>query len=65
MAETLASLHGIEETLKDPPLGAELWVSKHNPRIAGLVALARQLAVDLWRWQTGKITPDQLGWIMV
>ena len=30
-----------------------------------LVALARQLAVDLWRWQTGKITPEQLGWVMV
>jgi transposase len=30
-----------------------------------LVALARQLAVDLWRWQTGKVTPAQLGWVMV
>ena len=30
-----------------------------------LLALARQLAVDLWRWQTGKITPEQLGWVMV
>lgn len=30
-----------------------------------LVALARQLAVDLWRWQTGKVTPEQLGWVMV
>jgi len=42
-----------------------------NPKAAArqrkraLVALARQLAVDLWRWQTGKITPQQLGWIMV
>ena len=30
-----------------------------------LVALARRLAVDLWRWQTGKATPEQLGWVMV
>jgi transposase len=29
-----------------------------------IVALARQLAVDLWRWQTGQTTPQQLGWIM-
>jgi transposase len=42
-----------------------------NPQAAArqkkraLVALARQLAVDIWRWQTGKVTPDQLGWVMV
>jgi len=42
-----------------------------NPRAAArqkkraLVALARQLAVDLWRWQTGRVTPHQLGWVMV
>lgn len=42
-----------------------------NPRAAArqkkraLVALARQLAVDLWRWQTGRVTPQQLGWVMV
>jgi transposase len=29
-----------------------------------IVAVARQLSVDLWRWQTGRITPDQLGWVM-
>lgn len=29
-----------------------------------IVALARQLAVDLWRWQTGKVTAEQLGWVM-
>jgi 23S rRNA (guanosine2251-2'-O)-methyltransferase len=42
MGEIVASLHGIEETLKDPPPGAELLVSKKNPRIDGLTALARQ-----------------------
>lgn len=42
-----------------------------NPKAAArqkkraIVALARQLAVDLWRWQTGKITPEQLDWVMV
>ena len=41
-----------------------------NPKAAArqkkraLVALARQLAVDLWRWQTGTITPEQLGWVI-
>lgn len=30
-----------------------------------IVAIARQLAVDLWRWRTGRITPEQLGWEMV
>jgi len=29
-----------------------------------IVATARQLAVDLWRWQTGQVTPDELGWVM-
>jgi transposase len=29
-----------------------------------IVAMGRQLAVDLWRWQTGRITPQQLGWVM-
>jgi transposase len=33
-------------------------------RKQAIVALARQLAVDLWRWQTGRVTPEQLGWEM-
>lgn len=33
-------------------------------RKQAIVALARQLAVDLWRWQTGRVTPQQLGWKM-
>lgn len=28
-----------------------------------VVALARQLAVDLWRWRTGRCTMADLGWI--
>ncbi len=29
-----------------------------------IVAFARQLLVDLWKWKTGKITPEKLGWAM-
>jgi transposase len=28
------------------------------------VALARQLAIDLWRWRTGRCTAAQLGWTL-
>lgn len=28
-----------------------------------VVALARQLAVDLWRWRTGRCTMADLGWV--
>lgn len=34
-------------------------------RKKAIVAIARQMAVDLWRWRTGRVTPDQLGWIML
>jgi transposase len=30
-----------------------------------IVAMARQMAVDLWRWRTGRVTPEELGWKMV
>jgi transposase len=30
-----------------------------------VIALARQLAVDLWRWRTGRQTMEELGWIAV
>lgn len=33
-------------------------------RKIAIVALARQLAVDLWRWQTGKVSAKELGWEM-
>jgi len=29
-----------------------------------IVALARQLAVDLWRWKTDQVTAQELGWVM-
>jgi transposase len=28
-----------------------------------VIALARQLAVDLWRWRTGRNTMEELGWV--
>jgi transposase len=34
-------------------------------RKQAIVAVARQLAVDLWRWHTGRVTPEQLGWKMI
>jgi len=42
-----------------------------NPKVAkrrrkqAIVAFARQLLVDLWKWKTGKVTPERLGWVMV
>lgn len=32
-------------------------------RKKAVVALARQLAIDLWRWRTGRATLGQLGWL--
>lgn len=34
-------------------------------RKKAVVAIARQLAVDLWRWRTGRVQPADLGWQMV
>jgi len=28
-----------------------------------VIALARQLAIDLWRWRTGRCTLEDLGWV--
>jgi transposase len=33
-------------------------------RKRAIVAVARALLIELWRWQTGRKTPQQLGWIM-
>lgn len=41
-----------------------------NPKVhsrrrkQAIVAFARQLLVDIWKWKTGKTTPEQLGWAM-
>lgn len=34
-------------------------------RKKAIVAIARQLAVDLWRWRTGRVQPETLGWQML
>jgi len=34
-------------------------------RKKAVVAIARQLAVDLWRWRTGRVPAADLGWQMV
>lgn len=33
-------------------------------RKRAIVAFARQLLVDIWKWKTGKTTPQELGWKM-
>jgi transposase len=33
-------------------------------RKKAIVAIARQMAVDLWRWRTGRVRPESLGWRM-
>lgn len=55
----------------------EYWLVKKwrgvllNPKVhsrrrkQAIVAFARQLLVDLWKWKTGKVTPEQLGWVMM
>jgi len=52
--------------------GLKAWnVLRHSGRLANrrlrkiaIVAVARQLGVDLWRWQTNQVTAEQLGWKM-
>ena len=34
-------------------------------RKKAIVAIARQTAVDLWRWRTGRVKPQDLGWVMI
>ena len=34
-------------------------------RKKAVVALARQLAVELWRWRTGRRSAEELGWVML
>jgi transposase len=34
-------------------------------RKKAIVAMARQMAVDLWRWRTGRAKPEDFGWTMV
>jgi transposase len=33
-------------------------------RKQAIVAFARQLLIDIWKWKTGQVTPEALGWQM-
>ena len=56
---------------RDCPLVKKWWPVVGNPKASkgarkkAIVAIARQMAVDLWRWRTGRVTAQQLGWVMV
>jgi transposase len=56
---------------RDCNLVRRWWPVLGNPKASkgarkkAIVAMARQLAVDLWRWRTGRITPQDLGWKMI
>jgi transposase len=47
------------------------WPVLGNPKATkgarkkAIVAIARQMAVDLWRWRTGRVKPKDLGWQMI
>ena len=56
---------------RDCKLVQKWWHVFGNPKATkaarkkAIVAMARQMAVDLWRWRTGRVTPEALGWTMV
>ena len=47
------------------------WHILGNPKASkaakkkAIVAVARQMIVDLWRWRTGRVKPEELGWVVV
>src|SRR5258705_466197 len=47
------------------------WQVVGNPKATkaakkkAIVAMARQMAVDLWRWRTGRAPGETFGWTMV
>jgi transposase len=46
-----------------PVLSAKNRAHRRNRKKA-IVAYARQLFVDLWKWKTGRVTAEHLGWEM-
>jgi transposase len=56
---------------RDCALVKKWWHVFGNPRATkaakkkAIVALARQMAVDLWRWRTGRVSAENFGWTMV
>ena len=55
----------------DCKLVKKWWPVLGNPKASkaarkkAIVAMARQMAVDLWRGRTGRVTPEALGWTML
>ena len=55
----------------DCKLVKKWWPVPGNPKATkgarkkAIVAIARQMAVDLWRWRTGRVKPKDLGWQMI
>ena len=56
---------------RDCKLVKKWWPIFGNPKASkavrkkAIVAIARQMAVDLWRWRTGRVKPEELGWQMI
>ena len=56
---------------RDCALVKKWWGVFGNPKATkaarkkAIVAIARQMAVDLWRWRTGRAQPAAFGWTMV
>jgi transposase len=56
---------------RDCVLVKKWWRVFGNPKATkaarkkAIVAIARQMAVDLWRWRTGRAQPETFGWKMV
>ena len=52
----------------DYKLVKKWWSILGNPKATraarkkAIVAIARQMAVDLWRWRTVRVKPAELGW---
>jgi transposase len=56
---------------RDCALVKKWWSVLGNPKATkaarkkAVVAMARQMAVDLWRWRTGRAKPEAFGWTMI
>jgi hypothetical protein len=56
---------------RDCALVKRWWPVFGNPKATkgakkkAIVALARQMAVDLWRWRTGRAKAETFGWTMI
>jgi len=56
---------------RDCALVKKWWPVFGNPKATkaakkkAIVAMARQMAVDLWRWRTGRAQPAAFGWTMI